>query len=350
MENQIKEAIDRFFDYRDNKKELSSLIGIEESEVLYFVIQYELFEELCYNAESDYVNYFFKIDIFNCEENKLEHKKETFIKALITFIKCQRKEKTKFHLDYLSKEKVELYLSVLNQIPEAKDYYYEINVWCNDESAIPFLNFAKHITASAFKDLLLEKQIPINSEEYLKVSLEDIDRAINYSKKFPNKFGEVCLFEGYTMFKTNDKNKLKELISLNKESFYCCDLSLYQLYKECPNITKLSITKPLIKMPKNIDYSKINTISIEYNFHKNATLKYVKKVCSNVINVINQCPNLTKISLFSYTEFMATWNVFPILININAPNLKEICINFDENELDLDFDPIIEKFPKLEKL
>ena len=88
-----------FLSSNENKdEELASLLCIGIKEVGYFVIQFNIFDSMGSCCDNKYVNYFYKINIITCELVELEHEKDTFIKAIIVFIRGRMQERNKFRL------------------------------------------------------------------------------------------------------------------------------------------------------------------------------------------------------------------------------------------------------------
>ena len=92
-------------DYSHNKdEELASLLCIGIKEVGYFVIQFNIFDSMGSCCDNKYVNYFYKINIITCELVELEHEKDTFIKAIVVFIRGRMQEKYCDILEHLINE------------------------------------------------------------------------------------------------------------------------------------------------------------------------------------------------------------------------------------------------------
>ena len=125
-ESTLTKILNIIDDYSHNKdEELASLLCIGIKEVGYFVIQFNIFDSMGSCCDNKYVNYFYKINIITCELVELEHEKDTFIKAIIVFIRGRMQERNKFRLTIHKEEDVQLYINILSQIPDLKKYLYQ---------------------------------------------------------------------------------------------------------------------------------------------------------------------------------------------------------------------------------
>ena len=155
-ESTLTKILNIIDDYSHNKdEELASLLCIGIKEVGYFVIQFNIFDSMGSCCDNKYVNYFYKINIITCELVELEHEKDTFIKAIMVFIRGRMQERNKFRLTIHKEEDVQLYINILSQIPDLKKY------------------------------LIATFQLMINLTE------SNIDIIVNYSKKHPNTIGRL---------------------------------------------------------------------------------------------------------------------------------------------------------------
>ena len=92
-ESTLTKILNIIDDYSHNKdEELASLLCIGIKEVGYFVIQFNIFDSMGSCCDNKYVNYFYKINIITCELVELEHEKDTFIKAIVVFIRGRMQE------------------------------------------------------------------------------------------------------------------------------------------------------------------------------------------------------------------------------------------------------------------
>ena len=105
-ESTLTKILNIIDDYSHNKdEELASLLCIGIKEVGYFVIQFNIFDSMGSCCDNKYVNYFYKINIITCELVELEHEKDTFIKAIVVFIRGRMHSPNyiplHFSIDYL---------------------------------------------------------------------------------------------------------------------------------------------------------------------------------------------------------------------------------------------------------
>ena len=104
-ESTLTKILNIIDDYSHNKdEELASLLCIGIKEVGYFVIQFNIFDSMGSCCDNKYVNYFYKINIITCELVELEHEKDTFIKAIVVFIRGRMQEKYCDILEHLINE------------------------------------------------------------------------------------------------------------------------------------------------------------------------------------------------------------------------------------------------------
>ena len=104
-ESTLTKILNIIDDYSHNKdEELASLLCIGIKEVGYFVIQFNIFDSMGSCCDNKYVNYFYKINIITCELVELEHEKDTFIKAIVLFIRGRMQEKYCDILEHLTNE------------------------------------------------------------------------------------------------------------------------------------------------------------------------------------------------------------------------------------------------------
>ena len=120
------------------------------------------------------------------------------------------------------------------------------------------------------------------------------------------------------------------------------------LFETCSNISYLTIKgefDDVAYYPKFINFSNIKTIKVKVHNLKNPI------IISKIINIISSCQNLlTLIFNNNHFDFGNAYGVFPILMHITTKELRKIICYFDVNNIHLDFDPIIERFPKLESI
>ena len=104
-ESTLTKILNIIDDYSHNKdEELASLLCIGIKEVGYFVIQFNIFDSMGSCCDNKYVNYLYKINIITCELVELEHEKDTFIKAIVLFIRGRMQEKDCDILEHLINE------------------------------------------------------------------------------------------------------------------------------------------------------------------------------------------------------------------------------------------------------
>ena len=115
MNNNIVLLIEKCKTDKRLYKELSKLVEIEESEVFYFINQFTLFQMISKDTNTNYVNYFNKVDILVIELSE-KHKKDTFYKCLTTFVKFYSKGNI-FHCLFTCDSHCEIYISFFQSFP-----------------------------------------------------------------------------------------------------------------------------------------------------------------------------------------------------------------------------------------
>ena len=143
--------------------------------------------------------------------------------------------------------------------------------------------------------------------------------------------------------------KIRKIIELNSISLTNLPFFNIELFKQCPNINTIRfIELPPKDIPTDVDFSKI--IHLEITLFSYDSVEKNKEYISTYISIIDKCTNIIALS-FIYAELVIeepTRIIFPVLMNIKTNKLR--CIRgyfFNYVELD-DYEPIIEKFPKLE--
>ena len=321
-EGTLTKIIDILDDYSHSKdEELASLLGVDIKEIIYFVIQFNIFDSMGSCCESKYVNYFYKINITMCELLEIEHEKDTFIKAIVVFIRGRMQERNKFRLTIDKKEDVELHIKILSQIPQSKNYLYHLD--CNRSIDLaPLIRIANQIeNIKHFSSIIYNNDIQIETKGkyFIEPALTEsnIDTIVNYSKKHPNTIGRL---RGKKNIK--DKSKITELIEYNKDSIYYCHFKHINLYETCANISYLTIKgefDDVAYYPKSVHFPKIKTIRVKVQNLKNPIL------ISKIITIISACQNVLTIIFDNiHFEFGNAYEVFPILMNINVKELRKM--------------------------
>jgi len=327
-------------------KNLNSVLNIEQDQIKYFLKYWKIYNTL---FESDLYSKY--ANCFNGKElteiPKIpEIKEQTLIKVISNFINLKGKEKELIKLNLNSTENLKFVKKILNEINNSKRFVYEIKLNKNLslENDLDLFKYISNFTEkekfnNLFKNVI-ENQIEIDNIFYINIDKFDLDKLISYSEKFPNKI--KCLYA----FKNENDEKIKKLCELNSESLIMipnCKLNLYQNLNNIEIITVNS--KPIPNpIPENFNFSKIKEIRTI-----NLTFENKEEEEKLIINYINKCPNLEKISFSSFCE-MEFETFLKIFTSISNTKIKFIQCQINDLEPESDFTPLFNKLPELEIL
>ena len=327
-------------------KNLNSVLNIEQDQIKYFLKYWKLYNTLFESDKySKYANCFNGKELTEIPKIP-EIKEQTLIKVISNFINLKGKEKELIKLNLNSTENLKFVKKILNEINNSKRFVYEIKLNKN-LSLENYLDLFKYISnfteKEKFNNLfknVIENQIEIDNIFYINIDKFDLDKLISYSEKFPNKI--KCLYA----FKNENDEKIKKLCELNSESLIMipnCKLNLYQNLNNIEIITVNS--KPIPNpIPENFNFSKIKEIRTI-----NLTFENKEEDEKLIINYINKCPNLEKISFSSFCE-MEFETFLKIFTSISNTKIKFIQCQINDLEPESDFTPLFNKLPELEIL
>ena len=348
MSSLILEIIEKCKLNTEYYDELSKELNIDIKEVPYFIKQFSLFEFFAENCDNNHATYFYSIYIIDCELKEIEHKQETFIKALSTFIYEKMKDRKYFDYSYKNDEQVLFLLKVINQIPCAKNFHYYLRIGSKlaTKAEMELLSYMVINNNYYSKDIIVKHLIKTDSLENVNINKTNVKSVIKYCKKYQNTIERIFVKEG------TDFKKLTKLIRLNKKSINEIDIKDAVIYKDCPNIKSLIIQNVPEKIPETINYNKIKQIVIYPPFSaKKSPPQIIQQYLKNLTTLLNRCTNLEDISFFEYEEINPDTKILMlILMNIQCFKLKKLYTFIDYIEKDLDFDPVIERFPLLRKI
>jgi len=327
-------------------KNLNSVLNIEQDQIKYFLKYWKIYNTLFESEKySKYANCFNGKELTEIPKIS-EIKEETLIKVISNFINLKGKEKELMKLNLNSTEDLKFVKKLLNEINNSKRFVYEIKLNKNlslENDLDLFKYISKYTEKEKFNNLfknVIEKQIEIDNIFYINIDKFDLDKLISYSEKFPNKI--KCLYA----FKNENFEKIKKLCELNSESLIMlpnCKLNLYSNLNniEIINVNSKEIPNPI---PQNFNFSKIKDIRTI-----NLTFENKEEDENLIINYINKCPNLEKISFSSFCE-MEFETFLKIFTSISNSKIKFIQCQINDLEPDSDFTPLFNKLPELEIL
>lgn len=329
-------------------KFISSYFDINTKEVPYLIKQFHLFRTLSKNCVNEYANFFYKINIISCELSD-KHEKSTFIKIVVFFINEFMNEKKIFLINVKTEEQCNLYIQIINQLHNSKNYIYEYQ---NGKERCSLLKLTPKVEGFFYNlRQFIDNDIKLDNLNSLTIYNNEYDNYMNplieYCTKYPNTMHkmDLQLDEMYEDCKIQI-DKLKKLIELNKDSLEDCLYEHIELYSECTNINTIIFNMSLPNnIPPNFDFSKITEIKIRVPTDRNRN-----NIIQDMIKLISKCPNLEALYLKTKHVYFKSSELLPIIMNINCPKLKILHCKVLKNNYDMDFDPILERFPKLEEL
>ena len=167
---------------------------------------------------------------------------------------------------------------------------------------------------------------------------------LEYSIKKPNRIRSIKF---YYIIKSSI-SEIYKLLELNKESLINLPFFDVEFLKQMPKLTELTFREPPPKDIPDMEYNKIN--SIEIYLPKFESFEKTKEYITLYLSYIDICINLVSLTFFEQNKINNS-TVFIAQILMRMKSNKLIKIKGFELQLEMwfDFDPIIEKFPKLEK-
>ena len=316
--------------------ELSLRIAVDTGQILLFLKYFKKFIILSSILDSEYVNYFNKINLIDLKEDD-DLTNENFVKAIIIFIKYKRKNKHLYFVNMQTENDIKLHILILSQL-DYKSFKYDIsyNEQLNLKDNLTIFNYMYNINDEyAFESLskeLVEKKI--DSPLINRINLDNIsyDKVLEYSQLFPNRIKSIDFY----IFK--DYNKIKKLMELNKNSLISYPHAKLEFLIPLQNAYIFTLTE---LSSDNLD--------IEYNLSKINIVNGIK-IGDNeenlYINFLNKCNNIEQIHFGD----ISSEHLFKILKNINCPKIKRISAICEDLERDCDWLSVFEKMPLLEDL
>lgn len=327
-------------------KNLNSVLNIDQDQIKYFLKNWKIYNTLFESDKfSKYANCFNGKELTEIPKIP-EIKEETLIKVISNFINLKGEEKELIKLNLNSTEDLKFVKKLLKEINNSKRFVYEIKLNKNLslENDLDLFKFISEYTEkekfnNLFKNVI-EKQIEIDNIFYINIDKFDLDKLISYSEKFPNKI--KCLYA----FKNENDEKIKKLCELNSKSLIMLPNCKLNLYTNLNNIEIITVnSKPIPNpIPQNFNFSKIKEIRTI-----NLTFENKEEDINLIINYINKCPNLEKISFSSFCE-MEFETFLKIFTSISNTKIKFIQCQINDLEPDSDFTPLFNKLPDLEIL
>ena len=284
--------------------------------------------------DSKYMNYFNEIHLFDLRE-KDELNDDNFAKSIIIFIKGKQYNKNLYMVRLESEDDARLNILVLSQL---NYFFFEYNVAYNKQlNLVNNLNIFKYIynlieeyDFNSLSEYLIEHKIDSPLIPYLNLNNSNYRAILEYSKIYPNK---IRFLDCYGF----DKEKLKSLLELNKNSLKLYPHGIFKYLFFLPNANEFNL----------IDLNLENFDELSYDFSK------IKKAFvgnieleqeDNYIKLLNKFINLEELN-FSYID---SETLFKIVENIKCKKVKKIsgvCEDLDE---DYNYEKVFKNLPLLE--
>lgn len=340
MDNEILSLIEEGINSKkkDIISKISSKIEMDIPQTILFLKYFQKFIVISSVLDSQYVNYFGGVCLTKLKEkDEIANANESFVKAIIIFIKEKRKNKNIYYVNLENENDIKLEILILSQL-DYKSFEYDISYNEN-------INFKEHLYIFKYiqniKDIylfntlskeLIEQQIDSPLINYIDLDKIPFKTILEYCKKYPNRIRYLDLYN----FKQYDK--IKELLELNKESLVCYPHSKFEYLIPLPNAYILNFSDFGENIDNNYDFSKI---------------KYIYRIWHNdqeedlLINLLNKCPNVEELEFYE----IGSDYLLNILKNINCPKIKKFTVTCEDYEQeDFDWEGIFEKYPLLENI
>ena len=284
--------------------------------------------------DSQYMNYFNKINLFDVRE-KDELTDENFAKAIVLFIKEKQRNKKLYMVKLNDEKDIKINILILSQL----DYYnYEYNVEYNKELNLKNnLNIFKYIynliDEYEFKSLsneLISNKIDSPLIPYLNLTNSNYQDILDYSKKYPNRIRYLDCY-GF------DPEKLKELLELNKNSL-----------KSYPH----GIFKYLIPLPNAKIFNIIN-FNLDESNQKDCNFSKIKEVIIDNIGINQENNYINFLNNFNNLETIEFWDIdsetlFKIIENIKCKKVKIIKGTCEDLDDEYNYEKVFQNLPLLE--
>lgn len=316
-----------------------SLYSIDPSQFFSFLQYLHLFFELKkLDPQSEYCNFPNEIDLYRIISPK-DGDKNTVHMAVAFFLNSVSLKSYKYMLYISSENELQAQINIIRHLSAAEKYSYVIRGEESDLSRNSLFELSK----------LLSKYTPVNyfdkvteycinsfiphSLYFVDLDTIPIDKAIEYSIKFPNRIQRLqCNNE------KESKDKLNQLALLNNISLVQLPNPFFELYSSCKNIKHVSfLGNDTISIPDDFDCSKVETLD---------TVGFNEETLDHLIKIIGKFPNLKHLLFSTWCPFQND-SFFFFFNAVKAPNLTRLQFEAQFLNDDANFDFILQRFPKL---
>jgi hypothetical protein len=318
---------------------ISSKIGFDVAQTKLFLKYFNKFNILESFLDSEYVNYFNEICLCDLRE-KDEIKDEVFAKAIIIYIIEKRKNKKLYFMNLETENDIKLQILILSQL-DYKSLKYDIkyNKELNFKNNLNFFNYIPNIideyAFESFSKEIIENKIDVPLINHINLNNIPYEKVFEYSKLYQNRIKKL------EWYGTEEYDKLKELMELNKESLEIYPHGKIEYLIPLKNAYIFNLSELEGELNDNFNLSKITHVEgITINFEDEDLS------ISNIKKILNKCINLEYI----FFDDISAEYFFNILEDINCPKVKEISATCENIEPDYDWSKIFDKMPLLEKL
>ena len=341
MESSILGLIDEGIKNKSDEVivKVSSKIGLDVVQTKLFLKYFNKFNILESFLDSEYVNYFNGICLCDLKE-KDEITDEVFSKVISTYIKEKRKNKKLYYMNLETENDIKIQILILSQL-NYKSLKYDIkhNKDLNFKNNLNFFNYIPNIldeyAFESFSKETIENKIDVPLINHINLNNTSYEKVLEYSKQYPNRIKKL------EWYGTEEYDKLKELMELNKESLEIYPHGKIEHLIPLPNAFIFNISELEGEINDNFNLSKITQVeAITINFEDD------ELSVSNIKNFLNKCPNVENLIFYD----ISSEYFFKILEDINCPKVKEISATCEDIESDYDWSKIFDKMPLLEKL
>lgn len=320
-------------------KELAKAASADEATFLKY---FKIFQSL-YTTETStsYANYFHKVSLFDLQNINSIKNEDSFLKAITAFINEVTHDKKKIYLDFSNDETVTKIIKVLKGLKDPKKFIYVLK----GEN----IDFSKHKEIFQYMEMLnepnffdeftkkaIEEQIDVAKLYYVDLDQINIDKALEYCKKYPNRIRELYSFEN------KEYEKIQQVCELNIESLIRVPNCRIDLYSKLKNIQIITINSEALPnpLPENFCYDTVK--ELETIFIEDDT----EEKLNEALNLINKCPNVEVVSFSTLGELTQEqfFNIFTKTTSKKIRKIEVTCQEFDDQP---DFTPIFENLPKL---
>ncbi len=340
MENSILSLIDEGIKNNSNEviEKVSSKIGFDVTQTKLFLKYFNKFNILESFLDSEYVNYFNHICLCDLRE-KDDIKDEVFAKGISIYIKEKRKDKIYYYMNLQTENDIKLHILILSQL-DYKSLKYDIRCDSNlnFKNNLNLFNYIPNIldeyAFETFSEEIIENKIDVPLINHINLNKIPYEKVLEYSKQYQNRIKKL------EWYGTEEYDKLKELMELNKESLETYPHGKIEYLIPLKNAYIFNLSELEGEINDNFDLSKITQVEgISIGFEDEELTTATKKL-------LNKFINLESISFYN----ISSDSFFNILENINCPKVKEISAECEDIESDYDWSKVFDNLPLLEKL